>query len=243
ISPDLHRIVWCDTISLGFTDFDNETGTIKNVSQYDGFKNITSLEFSPNGQKLFVANGEKDKKDDLYYKIIINQYNVDLIHNKKAFLDSKITVAEYYDLHIITDMQISPDDKIYVNFSYGNYLGIIENPDSLLPVCKYYKNGIYLQGKTSSRNFPYFVRNQLNFWYTVSCRMVSFQYIGYEYKSTQWLFGDGATSAERNPTHTYAHEGTYTVTLTVTQGDGTTDTISKQIEVFALPTRAVILYE
>ena len=36
----------------------------------------------------------------------------------------------------------------------------------------------------------------------------------------QWAFGDGAVLSERNPSHTYAAEGTYTVTLTVTDDDG-----------------------
>jgi PKD repeat protein len=35
-----------------------------------------------------------------------------------------------------------------------------------------------------------------------------------------WNFGDGNTSALRNPTHTYYIEGPYIVTLTVTDGDG-----------------------
>jgi hypothetical protein len=34
-----------------------------------------------------------------------------------------------------------------------------------------------------------------------------------------WEFGDGATSTEANPTHTYTEPGTYTVTLTVSYGD------------------------
>jgi PKD repeat protein len=35
-----------------------------------------------------------------------------------------------------------------------------------------------------------------------------------------WDFGDGATSTEQNPTHTFAEEGTYIVSLTVTDDDG-----------------------
>ncbi|GEM_PF-2327636 len=39
-----------------------------------------------------------------------------------------------------------------------------------------------------------------------------------------WDFGDGTTSSEQNPIHTYEHEGTYSVTLVL--GGGNTDTIS-----------------
>jgi PKD repeat protein len=41
--------------------------------------------------------------------------------------------------------------------------------------------------------------------------------------SYDWDFGDGNTSSEESPTHTYAQNGTYTVTLNVTDDDGTTD--------------------
>jgi PKD repeat protein len=39
-----------------------------------------------------------------------------------------------------------------------------------------------------------------------------------------WNFGDGGTSTEQNPVHTYTAIGTYTVTLTVSnaQGEDTT---------------------
>ena len=44
-----------------------------------------------------------------------------------------------------------------------------------------------------------------------------------------WDFGDGATSAQRNPTHAYATIGTYTVTLTVTDDEGATATHTRQV--------------
>ncbi len=43
-----------------------------------------------------------------------------------------------------------------------------------------------------------------------------------------WDFGDGNTSAEVNPVHTYASQGTRTVTLTVTDNSGATKSASKQ---------------
>ncbi|MDM9632817.1 PKD domain-containing protein, partial [Robiginitalea aurantiaca] len=44
-----------------------------------------------------------------------------------------------------------------------------------------------------------------------------------------WDFGDGNTSTDANPSHTYITPGTYTATLTVTDGDGLQDDASVQI--------------
>jgi PKD repeat protein len=41
-----------------------------------------------------------------------------------------------------------------------------------------------------------------------------------------WSFGDGATSTEQHPIHTYAAPGNYTVNLTVSTGTGS-DTLSR----------------
>jgi PKD repeat protein len=49
--------------------------------------------------------------------------------------------------------------------------------------------------------------------------------------SWSWDFGDGATSTAQNPSHTYATDGTYTVSLTVTDDDGATDTTSQDVTV------------
>jgi PKD repeat protein len=46
-----------------------------------------------------------------------------------------------------------------------------------------------------------------------------------------WDFGEGSTSSEQNPTHTYAGRGTYTVMLAVTDNNGATDSFSQQVSV------------
>lgn len=51
--------------------------------------------------------------------------------------------------------------------------------------------------------------------------------------SWAWTFGDGATSNAANPTHTYPSGGTRSVMLTVTDDDGASGSISKNVTVSA----------
>ena len=46
--------------------------------------------------------------------------------------------------------------------------------------------------------------------------------------SWQWQFGDGATSTQANPVHTYTTPGTYTVSLIAISTFGCSDTVTKQ---------------
>ncbi|MEX1253326.1 MAG: flexitail domain-containing putative surface protein [Dehalococcoidia bacterium] len=51
----------------------------------------------------------------------------------------------------------------------------------------------------------------------------------------EWDFGDGATDSEPDPYHLYKDNGSYVVTLTVTDTGGETDTVSETVSVANLP--------
>ena len=53
-----------------------------------------------------------------------------------------------------------------------------------------------------------------------------------------WDFGDGTTSTDAKPTHTYAEAKRYTAKLTVTYADGATDSSEINVDVLALPDTA-----
>ncbi len=60
---------------------------------------------------------------------------------------------------------------------------------------------------------------------------VNFTNISENVVTYSWDFGDGNTSTEENPSHTYAGEGTYTVVLTATSEDGLVVETSQEVTV------------
>ena len=72
------------------------------------------------------------------------------------------------------------------------------------------------------------------FSYTVDGMTVNFSNesdADYDIVSYAWEFGDGASSSDENPIHTYAEEGTYSVTLTVTDAEGQTDSATEMVSI------------
>ncbi|MEN9443654.1 MAG: hypothetical protein RIS47_544, partial [Bacteroidota bacterium] len=59
-------------------------------------------------------------------------------------------------------------------------------------------------------------------------------------KSTRWNFGDGQSSTELAPTHTYEKAGVYHIQLDITKADNSTEILTKDIEVVALPAKLFI---
>ena len=53
--------------------------------------------------------------------------------------------------------------------------------------------------------------------------------------SRSWNFGDSTTSTATNPSHTYSAAGTYSVTLTVTDNGGATNSLTKSVTVSSAP--------
>src|SRR5690606_38909430 len=67
-------------------------------------------------------------------------------------------------------------------------------------------------------------------------KTVNFQDASTGANTWQWNFGDGTPiSTQQNPSHTYATNGTYNVTLTVTNtASGCSNTITKPVQIFDL---------
>ncbi|MCX2473000.1 PKD domain-containing protein [Pedobacter sp. MC2016-05] len=53
--------------------------------------------------------------------------------------------------------------------------------------------------------------------------------------SWEWLFGDGSRSTLRNPNHTYANDGLYSVTLKVLNKEGCSATTTQSVRIIGVP--------
>ncbi|MBC7776365.1 MAG: PKD domain-containing protein [Phycisphaerae bacterium] len=78
---------------------------------------------------------------------------------------------------------------------------------------------------TATQSFPAYITVQptptANFTFAASQTTVAFTSTSQNATSFAWNFGDGNTSNEENPTHTYTAPGTYTVSLVATNNCGT----------------------
>ena len=82
-----------------------------------------------------------------------------------------------------------------------------------------------------------------DFTFSTSALTVEFTDASVLAVSHSWDFGDGNTSTELNPTHTYAVAGTYDVTLTTTNDAGVSRSVTKPVPVGGVePTfKAIVL--
>ena len=71
----------------------------------------------------------------------------------------------------------------------------------------------------------------MSFDWSATGLRVSFDNATKNAASWTWDFGDGAASSARNPSHTYAATGTYTVVLSAVSSTGLTASLSKTVTV------------
>jgi PKD repeat protein len=78
---------------------------------------------------------------------------------------------------------------------------------------------------TATQTFPAYITVQppptASFTYVANQLAVTFTSVAQNATSYAWTFGDGGTSSEQNPTHTYANAGSYNVFLIVSNNCGT----------------------
>lgn len=79
--------------------------------------------------------------------------------------------------------------------------------------------------------YPILASTELVVWEPYTFAYNDMYFMAGEVKSVSWDFGDGTTSGENNPVHAFATTGTYTVAVTVTYVNNTTESGSLTVTV------------
>ena len=263
-----------DGLELLLSDFDRNTGRLVEPDLYflDSSDNFisTGLAFSPSGDLLYYSSLHSIQQLDLTADDIIASIEVIAEHNG-------INNCQGIDLGALTlwgQMQLAPDNKIYISLSAQcSDVHVIHQPDVRGVDCDMEQNAIILPTFVFG-TIPTFNTLRLGpldgspsdtldldnhpvsrFWYEQdSVDFLTSQFWDVSYfrpESWEWDFGDGMTSVERFPQHTYSGSGIYEVCLTVSNENSsntscqtlnlgmvstTEETLEYDISVFPNPT-------
>jgi gliding motility-associated-like protein len=232
---------------LELFDFDNSTGKVSSSLQIGINKLYYGTEFSSNNNKLYVSVSRYPKDFCGIY-----QYNLlssDIPNSKKIIYNDSLNG------NTLGALQIGIDKKIYFSKQNSYYLDVINNPDS--DNCNFVKDAIYLGGKQCMSGLPNIVPSLIIKQKTLFASFIindsnqcqkgnNFQFTN---KSTSlsgtisyfWSFGDGDTSSQQNPQHSYLTPNTYTVKLVATTGLNNSDSITKMVVVLPSPTPSFLI--
>ncbi|AOW09981.1 T9SS type B sorting domain-containing protein [Flavobacterium gilvum] len=229
ISPDGSKLAICGNLNLELCNFDTRTGLISNDKVLWNGPNGGSAEFSPNSEVLYhsIIGGNQDHK--------VIQYDL----NTMDIVGTAYTTIVPNSI-IPGSLQLGSNGKIYIAQFNDLKIGVINNPNLLGATCDLNWDAVDLGGRYNWGSLPTFV-SSLIFNFEIGCKNLCLSQTteftlntGQTVTSTVWNFGDGSTSNDINPTHTYANTGTYTVSVLATSASGT-NTKNRDITISPTP--------
>ncbi|OXG06086.1 hypothetical protein B0A64_11895 [Flavobacterium araucananum] len=226
VSPNGKKIVLCHQFlsSVEVFDFESSTGVVSNAKVVNNGNQPYGTEFSPNSEVLYVSLQIMRR----IYQYDLNAADIKstekLIANTPSFLGA---------------LQLGPNNKIYIANYESTNLGVINDPNILGLGCNLQTSTVNLSRRNSMLGLPAFNQSFFNPSFTLKnlCLGSATEFSLNSspiITSADWDFGDGNTSNQISPIHTYAAAGNYTVKVSVTSALGTT-LKSKEIIISSLP--------
>lgn len=248
ISPDGDKIACaiCRDKTIEVFHFDNSTGLVTDtiISIYNSnYLCAHGVEFSPDGTKLYTTN------TDTYP--VVDQFNLSagspsLIISSRTQIATQIPSANPIIPYGFGDIQIGPDQKIYVCKNDTPFISVINNPNNIGTSCNYLDNAVSLNNRKCYLGLPN-IRPNISKKSTLSfqeklCSSVPVQFsanIAQQGASIIWNFGDIAsgvlnTSDSIHPSHIFSSSGTFQIKLIV-YGSCSNDTIIENIVINPSP--------
>lgn len=237
-----------DTVLIDFGKFNRQTGVLtKTISyKFNNYQMCYASAFSQDETKLYLFMQIRNSSN-------YHLFQVNIINGFPDFSNAIIISSQSLGgFSTFISMQLGIDGKIYQSYYFTQKkINIIHNPNAIGVACNYEDNAIPLT--TITNNLPIFIDTwfspnycELDFFLENYCQTDNTQFYinnSENISTVLWNFGDSQTSTELEPMHIYASAGIYTVTLEVTFTDNSTQTITKEIEIFDKPLKPTIEHE
>lgn len=214
-------------------DFNTSTGIVSNPVTVTTTSDY-NVEFSASGEALYVSTAI----DLLTRKIY--QYNLQANNIAASGIEIYTHTLSAMGLSVGA-LQRGPDDKIYVAINSRRFLSVIHQPDVIGVGCDFEENGVSLGGIPSvfsTVGLPNTILSPLRIGHenTVCIGEQSAFSISSPglFSNIHWDFGDGSTSQETTPLHTYQQAGSFEVRLTA-ERNGVTRSSQVIIHIAPLP--------
>ena len=243
-SPCGDKIAYANTGGNFFdlSDFDNSTGILSNTITLPSSAGATvgcyGVEFSPDGSRLY---GGVNSTGEIF--------QFDLTAGSTAAIIASRVMVGIGTGNNLGALQLAPDDKIYVGRYTFNYLGVINDPNTLGTACNYIDLGLNLgtvntcwglpgyYGNIWCNLMPVAVFNADNHICPGTC--TDFSNLSSNATSFMWTFAGAnpSSSVDVNPTNIcYNTPGSYAVSLIASNGvTSDTLTLNNYITVYPYP--------
>ncbi|MEO8147330.1 MAG: hypothetical protein ABI723_06825, partial [Bacteroidia bacterium] len=221
---------------MDILDFDKSTGVFSNPVTFTLPSLFWSygVEFSPTGSTLYLTVGNGIISSDIY-QFNMNAGSPIAIVGSATIIHSTISGAA---------LQLASDGKIYFAIDGTNWLGVINNPDSIGSLCNASDSGVFLGTGYNYSGLPNFISNTyrpVNYQNTCLNDTTTFSLpANSNLISAQWTFGDTASGVNNysnllNPSHYFYLPGIYMVQV-IKNYASANDTTIISVTIYALPT-------
>ncbi|MFV5686551.1 PKD domain-containing protein [Flavobacterium sp. GB2R13] len=219
--------------SVYIFDFDALTGAVFNPKLILTEVKAYGVEFSTNSNVLYASFNSSIGNS--YQLAQFDLLSIDIPSSKTEIFGGSYGIGA---------LQLAPNKKIYYCTYNLNSLGVINNPDVLGLGCSFDTAGQPLANNTSRLlGLPPFITSFFDAFFDVKklCLGAATEFTLNSIQAitaANWDFGDGISSTDISPTHQYATEGTYTVSVTATGITGST-TKTKDIVISKVPSATI----